>query len=188
MTGPGAHEAMGTEELFRRHAPFVARLLFRFGVATDELDDVVQEVFLVVHRSGGYRPGPAKAKTYLASIAVRAASSHRRRRALDRKRTDTSLPEDLPGSSTPIEILEQDESARLLQVALAELAPDLLTTLVLVELEGETCVAVARSLGIPVGTVYWRLHRARKRFRDVVRALEARALLAPNSEVEGYSP
>ena len=48
------------------------------GVA-DELDDAVQEVFLVVHRNGGYEQGPATPRSYLASIAVRAASSYRRR-------------------------------------------------------------------------------------------------------------
>jgi RNA polymerase sigma-70 factor (ECF subfamily) len=55
--------------------------------------------------------------------------------------------------------------------ALDRLDPALRTTLVLVELEGETCVEVAAALGVPIGTIYWRLHTARRRFREAVQAL-----------------
>ena len=36
---------------------------------------------------------------------------------------------------------------------------------VLFELEGESCADIARALGIPVGTVYSRLHHARRAFQ-----------------------
>ena len=80
------HTDADTEALFRSHAPFVARFLFRLGVAAEELDDVVQEVFLVVHRNGGYVAGQATRVTYLANIAVRAAASWRRRDRTKRAR------------------------------------------------------------------------------------------------------
>ena len=44
-------------------------------------------------------------------------------------------------------------------------------TLLLVEQEGESCGAVAEAMGAPVGTVYWRLNKARKLLR---RELEKR--------------
>src|SRR6476620_10615465 len=50
------------------------------GVARSDIDDLVQEVFLVAHSAGGYAPGPAKPTTYLASTAFRAAVTHRRKR------------------------------------------------------------------------------------------------------------
>src|SRR5580658_1699280 len=87
MNGAGAREPVTTEDLFRAHAPFVARFLTRLGVCPSDLDDAVQEVFLVAHRNGGYLPGPATPTGYLASIAVRAAASYRRRgrKGLDRR-------------------------------------------------------------------------------------------------------
>jgi len=165
---------MKTDELFRRHAAFVARFLSRLGVGGDELDDAVQEVFLVVHRHGGYTPGPATATSYLASIAIRAAANHRRRGRKTRERsTDVAPDETSSPSQDPARSLETHESLGQLQQALDELDPALKATLVLAELEGENCKTIAAALRVPVGTVYWRLHRARKEFKI---ALETHAL------------
>ena len=38
---------------------------------------------------------------------------------------------------------------------------------ILFELEGESCDSIAAGLGIPIGTVYSRLHKARKLFMEV---------------------
>jgi RNA polymerase sigma-70 factor (ECF subfamily) len=70
---------LDSEELFKLHARFVARFLIRMGVRETDLDDLIQDVFLVVHRNGGYRPGSASPTTYLASIAIRARAAHRRK-------------------------------------------------------------------------------------------------------------
>jgi hypothetical protein len=66
----------------------------------------------------------------------------------------------------------QEDLARL-QAALECLPEPLQTTLLLVELEGESCLSVAAALGWPVGTVYWRLHEARKRFQVALRSVDA---------------
>src|SRR5690348_15373536 len=70
---------LDAEALFRQHAPFVARVLYRLGVKPAALDDLVQEVFLLVHRTGGFVPGAAAPTTYLAGIASRLAANHRRK-------------------------------------------------------------------------------------------------------------
>jgi RNA polymerase sigma-70 factor (ECF subfamily) len=167
------HPGSGTETLFRSHAPYVERLLYRLGVSASDLDDVAQEVFLVVHRTGGFVPGRASKATYLTAIAVRAAASWRRReRRLQARRAD--LAPDLPASDrSPLEAAEVSESVRRLQAALDHLAPDLRATLVLVDLEGATCGEVAAAMQVPLGTVYWRLHRARSLFRKAVEAMSS---------------
>ena len=71
--------AQSATALFRQHAGSIARFVVRYGVEPADVDDVVQEVFLIAHAHGGYRPGPAKPTSWLAAIAVRVASSHRRR-------------------------------------------------------------------------------------------------------------
>src|SRR6476646_5944197 len=95
MGAPSPHEDLSTEELFRRFAPFVARFLYRLGVDSDGLDDVVQEVFVVVHRRGGYKAGPAKPTSYLATIATNAASAYRRRRRIEQARSSDAEVEGL---------------------------------------------------------------------------------------------
>ena len=178
--GSGRREPVSTEDLFRAHASFVARFLTRLGVPRDELDDAVQEVFVVVHRNGGYRPGPATPTGYLASIALRAASSHRRRGRKRRERRSEVSPDDVSSAGLdPARSLEVQQSLDELQGALDQLDPDLRATLVLAELEGESCLSIAAAMQIAVGTVYWRLHRARKTFRQ---AIESRRVAERHAE------
>jgi len=66
-------EAVKTEALFRTHAHFVARMLGRLGVTSDELDDAVQEVFLVIAEKLKEFRGDAKLTTWLFRIATHVA-------------------------------------------------------------------------------------------------------------------
>jgi RNA polymerase sigma-70 factor (ECF subfamily) len=180
---------LSTDELFRAHAPFVARMLYRLGVAPAELEDVLQEVFVVVHRLGGYVRGPATPTSYLGSIAIRAAASWRRRDNTQRARSSAHSPDELAaGSQDTVRMLELREDARQLERALARVDPKLRAVLVLVDLEGESCSAIAASEHIPVGTVYWRLHRARRKFHQAVERMNAAERLRARACAEGRSP
>lgn len=166
--------ALGAEELFRRHAPFVARMLVRLGMPPDAIDDAVQEVFLVVHRQGGYRPGAAKPTTYLANLALHAASAHRRRqRVRGARESDVPADETASADVDATERLATGESLQRLGAALDRLEPSLRATLVLAEIEGESCPSIAASMRVPLGTVYWRLHRARKELRSALKKVDA---------------
>ncbi len=166
MNAPPTHASLTTEELFRAHAPFVARFLFRLGVRPDAVEDALQEVFLVVLRQGGYRPGPASPTSYLGNLAIYAATSYRRKDKARRSREHDAPVESVPWTGRdPVQALETSEALQRLQDALDRLEPDLRSTLILAELEGETCPSIAAAMGVPVGTVYWRLHRARKKFQ-----------------------
>jgi RNA polymerase sigma-70 factor (ECF subfamily) len=165
---------MTTEELFRQHAGFVARFLSQKGVPPAQLEDALQEVFLVVHRNGGYRPGLAKPTSYLAGIALRAAARHRQREGVARARHSDAVLEELPGAlEDPARTLQVQQDLQRLQLALARLPDELRTPLLLVDVEGESCISVAAGLGAPVGTVYWRLHQARKELQVALRLVDA---------------
>lgn len=165
---------MTTEELFRQHAGFVARFLSRRGVPEEQIEDAVQEVFLVVHRNGGYRPGIAKPISYLGSIAVHAANKHRRRESIDRRRRSEGAVERLASETAdPARSAQVQQDLQRLQLALDRLPEELRTTLLLVEVEGESCLSVAAAFGWPVGTVYWRLHQARKKLQSALKSVDA---------------
>jgi RNA polymerase sigma-70 factor, ECF subfamily len=143
-------------------------------VPTREIDDVVQQVFVVVHKNGGYVNGPATPTSYLGAIAVKAASSARRRDGAQRSRNAGYSPDSLASTGRdPVSLLEVRHELVQLQAALDEMDAELRVVLVLTELEGESCAAIAASQGIPVGTVYWRAHRARKQFRKIALRLSA---------------
>jgi RNA polymerase sigma-70 factor (ECF subfamily) len=164
---------LDSAELFRRHAAFVANFLARMGVLRSDIEDLVQEVFLIAHRNGGYAPGPAKPTTYLASIAFRAATTHRRKR---QTRSFVKPAEEIVSNAgddrnSPERDADQRRQLALLDRALLALDTDKRAVFVMAELHGESVVAIAQGLGIPVDTAYSRLRAARKIFREAVEAL-----------------
>ena len=148
--------------LFRAHAGFVARLLFRAGVARRDLDDLVQDVFLVAHRRGGFVEREAKPTTWLAEVALRLAANYRRKRRAE------------PADDAAVQVVRSGDRAEdgtvltRAQEALWALDEPRRLVFVLYELEGVAGEEIAASLGVPVGTVYSRLHAARRQFRAVL--------------------
>jgi RNA polymerase sigma-70 factor (ECF subfamily) len=167
-------EPLDAQALFRAHAAFVASFLLHLGTARSEVDDLVQEVFLVAHRKGGYVPGAGLPRTWLAAIALRLASNHRRARG--RRREDAADPALLDvavASGDPDMAADVRRSLERVQRALESLDLPHRAAFVLFELEGESCEHIAAALEVPVGTVYSRLHTARRKFLDAYAQLGA---------------
>src|SRR4051812_44861141 len=170
---PGTLDA---EALFRAHAPFVAGFLVRLGVRQSELDDLMQEVFVVAHRRGGFVPGPARPTTWLARIAIRIALAYRRTRRKQRTElNEEALTWAQSQAPSPQAQFETTESLSIVQRALDSLEVERRALFVLFEIEGESCDDIASGLGIPVGTVYSRLHAARREFQKAYDKLAVRA-------------
>ena len=165
---------MDATELFRCHAPFVARFLVRLGVQPQDVDDLVQEVFVVAHRHGGYVAGPARPTTWLASIAVGVTSAQRRtrRRRPEHLTNEAGLRHAAPGAN-PAEAAETAQALRRVQTAIDAIDPERRAVFILFELEGESCDQIASGLGIPLGTVHSRLHTARREFTAAMDRLRA---------------
>jgi RNA polymerase sigma-70 factor (ECF subfamily) len=162
---PPPEASLDAEALFRQYSPFVARFLARLGAPRAEIDDLVQEVFLIAHSRGGYLPAGAKPTTWLAQIATNLARNLRRkrdRRAVDHDQSVSGLPSpaDLQARIAAVQALERA------QEALEAMDVDHRAVFVLFEIEREACDAIAAGLGVPVGTVYSRLHAARALFRE----------------------
>lgn len=168
--------------LFRAHAPFVASFLLRLGTPSADVDDLVQEVFLVAHRKGGYVPGAGQPRTWLAAIAVRTARSGHRSRGRRREASDDHALDTMASlGADPAEALDIRKSLARVQQALEGLDLEHRAAFVLYEIDGEPCDAIASSFGVPVGTIYSRLHHARRRFLEAYSKLsqEDPAVLRP---------
>lgn len=149
--------------LFEAHWEFVARLLRHLGVPEADLDDGLQQVFLVAaDKLADIRPGAERA--FAAQTAVHMAA--RVRRALGRSREvaggdDDSRPD---GGVGPDEALDRARALRRLDDVLGAMEFDLRTVFVMYEVEELTMAEIARALDIPPGTVASRLRRARDDF------------------------
>lgn len=166
-------EPLDAQTLFRAHAGFVASFLLHLGTPRSEVDDLVQEVFLVAHRKGGYVPGAGLPRTWLAAIGLRLASNHRRARGRRREEADPAALEGAAAHGDPAMAADVRRSLARVQRALERLDLPHRAVFVLFELEGESCEHIAQALEVPVGTVYSRLHTARRKFLEVYAQLGA---------------
>ncbi|HKU37745.1 MAG TPA: RNA polymerase sigma factor [Polyangiales bacterium] len=165
QTDPGAcAQPIDAETLYRAHAPFVASFLRHMGTREADLDDCLQDVFVIAHRKGGYQPGPAAPRTWLASLAFRVVLGRRRARARRPEAPATLEPSD--EAASPADVLEARRSLQRVQAALEELSLEHRAAFVLHDIEGESCERIAVIWDVPVGTIYSRLHHARKRFAE----------------------
>ncbi|MDB5215883.1 MAG: polymerase sigma factor RpoE [Myxococcaceae bacterium] len=157
-------------EVFDAHVSYVATTLGRLGVDDRDRDDLVSEVFVRVHRSLTSYDTERPLKPWLFAFAARVASEHRR---LARHRREVFADVDVASTElAPDQALEQSESRRLLDRALAELDEDKREVFVLHDLDDTPVPDVARALGIPEGTAYSRLRAARAELTAAVRRLQ----------------
>ncbi len=182
-------------KLYHEHANFVARFIARIGAPRADIEDLVQEVFLVAHRQGGFRAQGAKPTTWLAAIAFRIVGTHRRglrRRdgilssseAADAKREVIA-----DGAPDAFALQAANEQLTDVQRALATLEPDQAAVFVLFEIEQHSCADIAETLGLPVGTVHSRLHYARTAFTEAfARISRSRMKLSAGTPKGGGQP
>ncbi len=159
----GVGNGLSVQEIFNAHARYLWRALLGLGVPERDVDDALQEVFLVVHRRLA-DIDPSTLKSWLYGVCLRVASGHRRK-LRDRREVPVEQLPDLPVTETPFEraaaVQLQDE---LLQV-LEQLDENRRAVFVLYEIEELTLKEIALALECPLQTAYSRLEAARSQVR-----------------------
>lgn len=154
-------EELGAEQVYALHADFVWRTLQHLGVRNSDLEDLGQEVFVTVHRRLSTFDGRSKLTTWLFGICLHLVQRHRRR-AYFRLELSQAEPPERIDPHTPEERYAGEEARVRLERLLDKLSPERRATFLLFEVEGVSCEEIAELTGVPVGTVYSRLHLARK--------------------------
>jgi RNA polymerase sigma-70 factor, ECF subfamily len=153
-----------------RYAEFVWLTLQRLGVRDADTEDLLQEVFVVVHRRLNSFDGSARMTTWLFGICLRLAAAYHRRAFRRRERTVAQVPDQAaPEAENPENALAIRQAQERLRAALDLMDLEKRAIFVMFEIDEVPCASIAEMLSIPVGTVYSRLHAARKAF---ARALE----------------
>jgi len=172
VTAPPAQDGAvpAFDDVYATHVAFVWRVLRAFGVAEGQIEDAVQDVFVVVHRRLREWQGKAAITTWLFAIARRVASSHRRRAG---KRTEAlvdELVDENPGGGDPFAEASRAQAAATVLAILDSLDEDKRIVFALVELEQLSVPEVARMLDLNLNTAYSRLRLARQAFEAAVKA------------------
>jgi RNA polymerase sigma-70 factor, ECF subfamily len=154
---------------------YVLRTLRRLGVTSADVEDMAHEVFLAVHDQLDAYDRSRPLRPWLFAFAFRIASHYRRKA---RRETELDPTKDVvDAGDAPDALLDKERKRRLVLAALEQIELDRRAVFVLHEIDGFTCEEVARSLAIPLGTVYSRLRLAREDFADKMRRLRARRVL-----------
>lgn len=144
--------------LYDRHAPGLLRFARR--VDPQDAEDLLQTTFLRVAQLASRFDGRTpSARTWLFAIMVRVVQE--RSRSLRRFGSALKRFAALPREQASLSI----DTARDLDRALAQLSQAKRSVILLAEVEGFTCEEIASMLEIPIGTVWTRLHHARRELR-----------------------
>lgn len=158
--------------VYEAHFRYVWRCLRSLGVRDGQLDDALQDVFVVVQRKLGDFDGGAELRTWLYAIALRIARKYRERlqrepASLDAARAEERAAEPaLTGSGEGA--LLSNERLALAHAILATLSDDQREVFVLARVEQMSAPEIASVVGIPLNTVYSRLRAARLAFEAEV--------------------
>lgn len=171
----GNAEGPSFDNVYDTYFPYVWRSVQRLGVPAASTDDVVQEVFMVVHRRLAEFEGRSTLKTWLYGIALRVARAHR----LRAHRSNAMQPLDkeqlrAPDDARPDEQAENAEAARVVNTLLDGLDDDQREVFVLAELEQLSIPEIAEALDVKLNTIYSRLRLARAAFAEAAARYRAR--------------
>ena len=173
--GASARTQLDFNAVYTTYFHSVSRWVRAFGGLSADVEDLTQEVFLVVERRmDSFQGGNLAAWLY--GIARRTVRDHRRkawfRRWLsgaDPEAADAGAETPDPGVS-----FERREAQQRMAAILQEMSAVRSSTFILFEIEGYSGEEIAQLEGVPVNTVYTRLHHARKDFFRLMAArLEA---------------
>jgi RNA polymerase sigma-70 factor (ECF subfamily) len=176
----GSQPALVT--LYRCHAPLIYRYSLRMCGDASAAEEVTQEVFLALLNQAGqakqdrFDPARAALSTWLYGIARRQVWKYldRRERSLpagmlDLDDEDQELEAHAP-EDDPATMLSRREAVDAVRAGIEELALPLREVILLCEFEEMTYQEAATIVGVPVGTIRSRLHRAKARLAKALRA------------------
>lgn len=167
------------ETVYEQHLDHVWHSARRLGVEPSSLEDVVQEVFIAVHRQLPGFEGRSSLRTWLYGVTLHVVRNHRRQKR--RKPLDVSEAAAIAIDNEPISerhrpdvAVERHDAETQLARVLDALPDELREVLVMAELQEMSGPEIAEVTGLKPATVYGRLRTARRKLNEIVARMHAR--------------
>lgn len=169
---PGSKPSTTFEELVRPHVNYLYRLAYRFCGNQEDAEDLVQDLLIKLYPRRAELETIEKLRPWMVTSLYRMFVDGTRKKA----RTPLELIDDetvfyetrTTEEAMPDEVLAEDQRIDQIQSAFNRLSEDHRVLLTLHDIEGYRLVELESMLGIPVGTLKSRIHRARARMRDLL--------------------
>ena len=154
------------EELYRLHSPRIYSLACRMTGCPQEGEDLLQDIFLHVHRKLGSFRGDAALGTWLYRLAMNQCLDFVRSRQARMKVVTDGFEED--GSNEPVAPRDTPVVRLDLERAVQQLPDGYRTAFVLHDVEGLDHKQIAGLLGISEGTSRSQVFKARLKLRALL--------------------
>src|SRR5271157_1771562 len=158
-------------QIYKLYFNFVWSCTRRLGVSEAETDDVVQEIFIVIHARLNTLERPESLRSWIYGIVRRTVSTyHRAKRAKLASTLTLNTEHDVqyPQLPSPQQLAEQSDQVRLLWSLLEKLDAPKREVFVLAELDEMTVPEIAVATEVPLNTVYSRLRAARQELEEAL--------------------
>jgi RNA polymerase sigma-70 factor (ECF subfamily) len=153
------------DNLYRETREHAYRALFSIVGPSQELPDLVQEVYLQLARSIGRFRGDSRFSTFLHGVCANVALNHLRTRRRRPEEPVAEVPETSSSSKhDPEHSVQVSQAQRILKIGLDAISPKKRVVFVYHELLGMGPEEIGEALSIPANTVRSRLHHARLEF------------------------
>jgi RNA polymerase sigma factor (sigma-70 family) len=151
-------------ELYDRYQAPLRSFLARATRDAHDVDDLAHATFLAAAKSADRYDGRSSCRPWLIGIAAQLL--RRRRQTFSRI---VSVLSALQGSQPAARDPRPTLQARTdLERGLARLSEAKRVTVLMAEVEGLSCAEIADALDVPIGTVWTRLHAARRELRQAL--------------------
>jgi RNA polymerase sigma-70 factor (ECF subfamily) len=153
-------EVRAFDVIFDRHAGAAFSLAYRMSGRRSVAEDIVQEAFLSIWRSGGrYDRARGSVRSWVLGVVHnRAIDAFRRESVKDRRDVpDLGISERMRAPQLTEREVEQRDDARLVRSALEELPAEQRRVIELAYFGGFTHAEIAEMLELPAGTVKGRM-------------------------------
>ncbi len=170
---PQPSQATACLAAFERELDYLFWTLQRLGARPLDIEDLLQDMFAVLHQNWPTLDTTRPLRPWLFSVAFRLVRTYRRRQFRETLRDVLDPPD---GSPDPEGRLQDRQSLTLLSAALERIPEPRRSVLVLHELDGVEVVEIARRLSITTFGVYARLRKGRKELASAVRSLGGRSV------------
>ena len=169
---PAPPPETGCLDTFDRELDYVYGTLQRLGARPSDMDDLLQDVFLILHSNWSTLDTTRRLRPWLFGVAFRVVRTQRRRRA--RECCDPEL-DPIDSALGPEAFLQEQESLALLSAALDRIPAGRRSVVVMHDIDGLEVVDIAHKMGMTKFGVYARLYKGRKELASVVRRLQTGA-------------
>ncbi len=156
------------EKLFERYHPVVYSIVHAIVRNREDVDDLVQEVFMKVLKGLVYFKGESKLSTWIYAVARNHALNYLKRKETEyatlRRMSDEA---EVQGADTDLEIIKGEEKS-VVREALGMLRTKHRIALELRYMSEKSYEEIAEIMDVPLGTVKTYIHRGKLEMKDII--------------------